>query len=137
MSNPYSAYKKQSVSTMTPVEVVIKLYSETERQLAIGINAIEEKNIKKAHASLMKAQELLGALRGSLDMDIPVSKNLDQLYDFFQRTAANANMNKDAEHAEELKKIIPMVADLRDAFMQISQMSKEEIEAQDKAKHKK
>ena len=51
MSNPYSAYKKQSVSTMTPVEVVIKLYSETERQLAIGVSAIESKDIKKAHLS--------------------------------------------------------------------------------------
>ena len=132
MSNPYSAYKKQSVSTMTPVEVVIKLYSETERQLAIGVSAIESKDIKKAHEALMKAQEL----RGSLDKDVPISKNLDQLYDFFQRSAANANLNKDAEHAEELKKIIPMIADLRDAFTQISQMTKEEIEAQAKG-HKK
>lgn len=136
MSNPYSAYKKQSVSTMTPVEVVIKLYSETERQLAIGISAIESKDIKKAHEALMKAQELIGALRGSLDKDVPISKNLDQLYDFFQRSAANANLNKDAEHAEELKKIIPMIAYLRDAFTQISQMTKEEIEAQAKG-HKK
>lgn len=136
MSNPYSAYKKQSVSTMTPVEVVIKLYSETERQLAIGVSAIESKDIKKAHEALMKAQELIGALRGSLDKDVPISKNLDQLYDFFQRSAANANLNKDAEHAEVLKKIIPMIADLRDAFTQISQMTKEEIEAQAKG-HKK
>ncbi len=130
MSNPYAAYKKQSVSTMTPVEVVIKLYSETERQLAIGVSAIEEKDIMKAHNSLVKAQELLGALRGALDMDIPISKNLDQLYDFFQRTAEKANMKKDAATAEEVKKIIPMIADLRDAFTQISQMTREEIEAQ-------
>ena len=136
MSNPYSAYKKQSVSTMTPVEVVIKLYSETARQLAIGVSAIESKDIKKAHEALMKAQELIGALRGSLDKDVPISKNLDQLYDFFRRSAANANLNKDAEHAEELKKIIPMIADLLDAFTQISQMTKEEIEAQAKG-HKK
>lgn len=134
MSNPYAAYKKQSVSTMTPVEVVIKLYSETERQLAIGVSAIEEKDIMKAHNSLVKAQELLGALRGALDMDIPISKNLDQLYDFFQRTAEKANMKKDAATAEEVKKIIPMIADLRDAFTQISQMTKEEIEAQAKGK---
>ncbi len=134
MSNPYAAYKKQSVTTMTPVEVVIKLYSETERQLAIGVSAIEEKDIMKAHNSLVKAQELLGALRGALDMDIPISKNLDQLYDFFQRTAEKANMKKDAATAEEVKKIIPMIADLRDAFTQISQMTKEEIEAQAKGK---
>lgn len=47
MSNPYSAYKKQSVSTMTPVEVVIKLYSETERQLAIGASALSNQRISR------------------------------------------------------------------------------------------
>ena len=134
MSNPYSAYKKQSVTTMTPVELVIKLYSETERQLAIAVNAIEDtKDVKKAHNSLIKAQELLGALRGALDMSIPISSNLDQLYDFFQRTAEKANIHKDAT---EIKKIIPMIAELRDAFTQISQMTKEEIEAQEKANKK-
>lgn len=136
MSNPYSAYKKQSVTTMTPVEVVIKLYSESERQLAIGVNAIGEKDIAKAHNAFIKAQELLGALRGSLDMDVPVSKNLDQLYAFFQKTAETANMKKDEKSAEEVKKVIPMIAELRDAFTQISQMTKEEIEAQAK-EHKK
>lgn len=136
MANPYSAYKKQSVTTMTPVEVVIKLYSETERQLAIGVNAIKEKDILKAHNSLVKAQELLGALRGALDMNIPISKNLDDLYEFFQRTAEQANMKKDEATAAEVEKIIPMIAELRDAFTQISQMTKEEIEAQQKG-HKK
>lgn len=135
MVNPYSAYKKQSVQTMTPVEVVIKMYSEIERQLAIAVCAIEEvKDIKKANDSLIKAQELLGALRGALDMSVPISKNLEELYKFFQQEAMKANIKKDAT---EIKKIIPMVADLRDAFTQISQMTKEEIEAQAKANSKK
>ncbi len=47
MINPYSEYKKQSVTTMTPVEVVIKLYSEIERQLAIGMDFVEKKNYAK------------------------------------------------------------------------------------------
>ena len=135
MANPYSAYKKQSVTTMTPVEVIIKMYSEIERQLAIGVCAIEEvKDIKKANDALIKAQELIGALRGCLDMSIPISKNLEDLYIFFQKEAMKANINKDAT---EIKKIIPMIADLRDAFTQISQMTKEEIEAQAKSNSKK
>ena len=69
-------------------------------------------------------------------MDVPVSKNLDQLYAFFQKTAETANMKKDEKSAEEVKKVIPMIAELRDAFTQISQMTKEEIEAQAKG-HKK
>lgn len=130
MSNPYATYKKQSVQTMTPVEVVIKMYSEIEKQLAIGVVAIEEvPNIKKANDALIKAQELLGALRGALDMSVPISKNLEQLYVFFQNEAMKANIRKDAT---EIKKIIPMIADLRDAFTQISQMTREEIEAQER-----
>ncbi len=131
MSNPYSAYKRQSLQTMTPVELIIKMYSETERQLAIAVCAIEEvKDIKKSNDALIKAQEILGALRGALDMSVPISKNLNDLYIFFQQCAMRANVRKDAT---EIKKIIPMIADLRDAYTQISQMTKEEIEAQTKA----
>lgn len=135
MSNPYSAYKKQSLQTMTPVELIIKMYSEIERQLAIAVCAIEEtKDIKKSNDALIKAQEILGALRGALDMSVPISKNLEALYAFFQQCAMRANIRKDAT---EIKKIIPMVADLRDAYTQISQMTKEEIEAQAKNNSKK
>lgn len=134
MVNPYSTYKKQSVQTMTPVEVVIKMYSEIERQLAIAVCAIEEiKDIRKANDALLKAQELLGALRGSLDMSVPISKELNAFYVFFQNEAVKANIRKDAT---EIKKIIPLIADLRDAFTQISQMTKEEIEAQANSKKK-
>ncbi len=132
MVNPYSAYKKSSVSTMTPVEVVIKLYAEIERQLAIGVSCVEEKKDNaKANEAFLKAQECISALRESLDMSIPISNNLEQLYVFFYKEMINANIHKDCT---EIKKIIPMIADLRDAFTQISQMTKEEIEAQEKGK---
>ena len=131
MANPYSAYKKQSVVTMTPVEVVIKLYSEIERQLAIGISAVEEtKDIVKANNAFIKAQDCIDALREALDMSIPIAHNLEQLYVFFYNEIVKANIHKECS---TVKKIIPMVADLRDAFTQISQMTKEEIEAQAKA----
>ena len=132
MVNPYSAYAKSSVSTMTPVEVVIKLYAEIERQLAIGVSCVEEKKDNaKANEAFLKAQECISALRESLDMSIPISNNLEQLYVFFYKEMINANIHKDCT---EIKKIIPMIADLRDAFTQISQMTKEEIEAQEKGK---
>lgn len=137
MANPYSAYKKQSVTTMTPVEVVIKLYSEIERQLAIGVNAIEggaKMDIPRANNAFLKAQDCIDALREALDMSIPISNNLEQLYVFFYKEIVKANINKDCT---EVKKIIPMIGELRDAFTQISQMTKEEIEAQAKANEKK
>lgn len=135
MGNPYSAYKKQSVQTMTPVEVVIKLYSEIERQLAIGISCVEDtKDFAKANAAFIKAQDCIDALREALDMSVPISESLEQYYVFFYKEIVKANVHKDCT---EIKKIIPLVAELRDAFTQISQMTKEEIEAQAKANEKK
>lgn len=134
MTNPYSQYKKQSVETMTPVEVVIKLYSEIERQLAIAVKCVEDKDYAKSNAAFIKAEDCIDALREALDMSVPISGNLDSLYIFFYKTIVNANVTK---KCEEVKKIIPMIAELRDAFTQISQMTREEIEAQEKANQKK
>ncbi|MBD5111970.1 MAG: flagellar export chaperone FliS [Ruminococcaceae bacterium] len=134
MVNPYSQYKKQSVTTMTPVEVVIKLYSEIERQLAIGIDFIEKKNFAKSNEAFIKAEDCIDALREALDMSVPISKNLEDLYVFFYKVIVKANVSKELD---EVKKIIPMIGELRDAFTQISQMTREEIEAQEKANQKK
>ncbi len=131
MVNPYASYKKTSVNTMTPVEIVIKIYSEIERQLALGIQAIEEKDYKKKNDALIKAQELIGGLRGALDMSIPLSKNLEALYVYFQNETMIANVRKDVKR---LKALIPMVKELRDAYTQVSQMTKEQIAAQSKGK---
>lgn len=134
MVNPYAQYRKQSVETMTPVEVVIKLYSEIEKQCAIGMDFVEKKNYAKSNDAFIKAEDCIDALRETLDMSIPISKNLDDLYVFFYKTIVKANVNKDLT---DLKKVVPMVSELRDAWTQISQMTREEIETQDKANKKK
>lgn len=134
MVNPYAQYKKQSVETMTPVEIVIKLYSEIEKQCAIGMDFVEKKNFAKSNEAFLKAEDCIFALRETLDMSIPISKNLDDLYIFFYNTIVKANISKDLT---DLKKVVPMITELRDAWTQISQMTREEIEAQDKANKKK
>lgn len=134
MVNPYAQYKRQSVETMTPVEVVIRLYSEIEKQCAIGMDFVEKKNYAKSSDAFLKAEDCIDALRETLDMSIPISKNLDDLYIFFYKTIVKANTNKDLT---DLKKVVPMISELRDAWTQISQMTREEIEAQDKANSKK
>ena len=134
MVNPYAQYKKQSVETMTPVEVVIKLYSEIEKPSAIGMDFVGKKNFAKSNEAFIKAEDCIDALRETLDMSIPISQNLDDLYVFFYKTIVKANISKDLS---DLKKVVPMIAELRDAWTQISQMTREEIEAQDKAAKKK
>lgn len=125
--NPYSAYKKQAVTTMTPMEIVLKLYSETERELNRAIMFIEEKSFENANKSLTKSGDLINALRSVLDMKLPIGQNLDSLYSFFERQIVAANVKKDKEIIES---ILPMIGELKDAFAQIAAMSKEDIAAQ-------
>lgn len=120
-SNAYSQYKKQSLQTLTPMEIVVKLYDEAEKQMNIAIMSIDEKNYAQANKSLQKTQDIVNALRSVLDMSIPMSKDLDALYDFFNRQLVTANMKKDTKMIKEL---IPLFADLRDAFAQVAAMPK-------------
>ena len=57
-------------------------------------------------------------------MSITISKQLDALYDFFNRQLIAANVKKDVEI---LKELLPMLADLRDAFAQVSAMPKGQV----------
>lgn len=120
-ANAYSEYKKQSLQTLTPMEIVVKLYDEAEKQMNLAILAIEGKNYAGANKSLQKTQDIVNALRSVLDMKIPMSKDLDALYDYFNRQLITANMKKDIVIIKEL---LPMFADLRDAFAQVAAMPK-------------
>lgn len=121
MINAYSAYKKQSLTTLTPMEIVVKLYDEAERQMNRAIFYIGEKNYESSNNCLKKTQDIVNALRSVLDMDVPISKNLDSLYEFFNRQLIEANVKKDVEIIKEL---LPMFADLKDAFSQIANAPK-------------
>ncbi len=125
--NPYAAYKKQSVTTMTPIEIVIKLYSETERELNRSVVFIKEKNYESANNALNKSVDLIAALRSVLDVNLPIGKNLDAIYGFLEKQIIAANVKKDVEIVNSL---LPMVAELKDTFTQIGAMSKDEIAAQ-------
>lgn len=92
--NPYAAYKKQSVTTMTPIEIVIKLYSETERELNRSVVFIKEKNYESANNALNKSVDLIAALRSVLDVNLPIGKNLDAIYGFLEKQIIAANVKR-------------------------------------------
>lgn len=127
LNTAYAAYKKQSVTTMTPVEIVVKLYDECERQLNRGIHFMEIKDYSATNTAMMKAMDVVNALQSVLNMSIPISSNLNSLYDFFNREILSANMKKDPG---KVKAILPMIAELKDAFVQVSHMTNDQIAAQ-------
>ena len=122
MPNPYATYKQQAVSTMTPLEIIIKLYDECERQLNRAVNFINQKDYAGAHFALDRSGQLINALRSALDMSVgEISTNLDALYDFFYKQIVFADTKKDIKVISD---ILPQIGELKDAFVQISKLPK-------------
>ncbi len=113
--NPYQKYQQQSIMTMTPGELLLKLYDETVKQLRYAEDALRQKQYERANTSLQKAQRIISHLNKTLSMEYEIAQNLEALYDFFIYKITQANIHKDASHIEE---ILPMVTELRDAFAQ-------------------
>lgn len=107
--------------TMTPGEMLIRLYDEAIKQLSGAVLYIGEKSYGKANTAMQKTQKILSYLTSTLNFKYDIANNLEALYDYFNYQIVNANIHKDAKLIEE---IIPMITGLRDAFAQADRLSK-------------
>ncbi len=121
MMNPYQKYMQQSVTTMTPSQLLIALYDKAITELNKAIIFIEEKDIPKAHNSITRVSEIVDTLDANLKVKYEISDNLAALYQYFRERLVEANMKKDAEIIKEL---IPLFKEIRDAFFEVSKTVK-------------
>lgn len=119
--NPYSQYAAQSIMTMTPGEMLTRLYDGAVLDLNLAVQGIEEKDYEKVNLYIQKAQKIITYLTVTLDMRYPVSENLAALYDFFNYYIRKANIEKSAAM---LKEVIPMIEDLRNTFTECDRLSR-------------
>jgi len=116
--NPYQKYMQQSVSTMTPGQMVVALYDKAITELNKAIYFIEEEpSIPKAHNSITRVADIVDTLDAHLKEKYEISKNLAAMYQYFRENLIQANIKKDAEI---LKMLLPFFKELRDAFAQAS-----------------
>jgi flagellar protein FliS len=123
ISNPYQQYKEQSLATLAPGELLVRLFDEALKQLRLSCIGIGKKDYGMANDALNKAQTILSTLASSLDMRYPISEEIRPLYVFFVRQISEANIKKDAAMVEE---ILPLLKDMRDSFDQAEKISRRE-----------
>jgi flagellar secretion chaperone FliS len=96
----YQKYQQTSVQTATPGQLLLMLYDGCIRFLNQAKQAIHDQNMEQAHINLVKAQNIITELMVTLNLDIPISHNLYQLYDFYKRQLIEANLKKTVEPIE-------------------------------------
>lgn len=113
--NGYSQYKEQSISTMTQGELLLRLYEELQRRLLRAGYALEQEDYSLFDQSVERCRQIVSYLEETLDYQYPISKNLKQMYDFFQYELARLSSGRNVEVIQELK---PLIDELKDAFEQ-------------------
>lgn len=112
----YSQYNNNKIMTASPAELTLMLYEGTIKFNNIAISAIEKKDVQKAHNNIVKAQNIIGYLRETLNMDYPVAKDFERIYVYVSQRLVEANMQKDTEILEEINE---HMRSLRDTWKEV------------------
>lgn len=111
-------YRQVRVETASSVDLVIMLYRGAIRFLAEAEEAMVARDIPGAHRCLVRSQEIVAELMGSLNLDAgEVAVNLSRLYDYMQRRLIEANLRKDPAAVREVRAFL---AELLDAWETIA-----------------
>lgn len=124
MNQPYQQqYKQNSVNTASPAELTLMLYNGCIKFIKQGKLAIEKGNIEQRHESLVKAQNIIHELMVTLNMDIDVSENMLQMYDYIYRRLIEANTKSSVEILDEVE---GYVTEFRDTWKEIIQVTRKQ-----------
>lgn len=118
--NRLNAYRQTSVKTASQGRLIVMLYDEAIKQMVLAEEELGRKKIKfdTVHNSISKTQDVITELMASLDFEKggDISKNLYNLYMFFNRQLVQANIDKDIEPLVQVRKFM---SDLREAWVAI------------------
>ncbi len=102
------AYKRSSVSTATPLGLIVMLYdglavnlARAERSLAVSPGADSARYLKKA-------QDIICELMGSLDFEKggEIARNLFRVYEYMNYRLIQANLRRDPAMVAEVRGLV-------------------------------
>jgi len=121
MIDPYKNYKNMSINTMTKGELLVLLFDKLVQRLTLSIILYKDNKIEEANLSLNKSRDIFNYLLASLDHGYGLSKDLSELYAFFNAEIIKAVAKKDISLIEQ---VLPMIKELRDTWSEAEKLSK-------------
>lgn len=114
--NGYNVYKNNSVNYASKEQLLLMLTEGAVKFSKIARQAIIDKDIQKAHNTLIRLQNIFTELMVSLDTTQGEwTENLFSVYDFIKRRLVEINMTKDLKALDE---IIPLVEDVNNMWQE-------------------
>lgn len=103
VNNPYQAYQQNTMATASPGELTLMLYNGCLKFIKQAKKAIEENKTEEKHNNIIKAQNIINELMVTLNMDIEISHNMMQLYDYINTRLIEANMKNEISILDEVE----------------------------------
>ena len=116
----YAAYANNKITTASPAELTLMLYEGAIKFCNIAITAVEQKDIQKAHNSIMKVQDIIEEFQVTLDHKYAVAKDFDSVYSYLKTRLIEANVKKDAEILEE---VLQHLRTMRDTWKEVMRLT--------------
>lgn len=125
-SSAHNAYKQNSVTTASPGELTLKLYNGCLKFLTLAKKAMLDKDIQTKNTNLQKAQAIITELMVTLDMNVPISKEIQPLYDYMNRRLIEANIKNDPAMIDE---VAGLMTEFRDTWKEVIRLNRQQQHA--------
>ncbi len=109
----YKEQREQTIGAMTQAELLVVLYDELVKRLAVSDLALGKEDYPRFEAAVDRSMDILRYLDDTLDPQYPISAELHRLYDFFLYDLSRVKIGR---NKTELDRVRPMLTDLRDTF---------------------
>ena len=110
----YNAYKNNSINYASKEQLLLMLVDGAVRYVKQGKDAIINKDMGKAHISLIKCQDIFSELMISLDTaNNQWAESLYKVYGFIKEKLVEANLKKNIDVIDD---IIPLIEEIRNTW---------------------
>lgn len=118
----YEEYNRSKILTAAPAELTLMLYEGAIKFCNIAIDALEKKDIQRAHTNIIKVENIIDYLRQTLDMKYPVAQDFERMYVYLGDRLIEGNLKKDREILEEIN---THLRSIRDTWKEVMRINRE------------
>lgn len=119
-ANAYQESKRYAIESLSKGEVVVKLFEEATKQLKMAIIFTEREENVKAFNAIGKCQKIISSLNLSLDMQYPISIELNEMYGFIYTKLGEVGVSRDLQLMKDLWSLIN---DLKESFKEAEKIN--------------
>lgn len=121
MNQALNTYFNTQVTTATPGELTLMLYSGCVKFLKLALKNMEAGDYEQKNNYLIKATNIIDELLITLDMKYEISRSLSSLYVYIKELIIKANIQA---QQEPLLESIQLVTELRDTWNEALELVK-------------